>query len=108
MHSYIFYLLSIDYTMQKIQTGDMVLVTTGQFKWKTAKILKIGDQWVYLEWLNIKKRAKKWQWYINVHHAINASNVQYRDWSVSSKVAIEVHDGKKVRVAKKTKALIKK
>lgn len=94
--------------MQKIQTGDMVIVTTGQFKGKTAKVLKVSEQWVYLEWLNIKKRAKKWQWYIDVHHAINASNVQYRDWSTWSKVAIEVHEGKKVRVAKKTKAVIKK
>lgn len=94
--------------MQKIQTGDMVIVTTGQFKGKTAKILKVGDQGVYLEWLNIKKRAKKWQWYTDVHHAINASNVQYWDGNTSSKVAIEVRDGKKVRVAKKTKAVIKK
>ncbi|MBP7007618.1 KOW motif-containing protein [Patescibacteria group bacterium] len=30
--------------MQKIQTGDMVIVTTGQFKGKTAKVLKVSEQ----------------------------------------------------------------
>jgi len=88
--------------MQKIQTWDLVMVTTGQFKGKVAKVLKVSEKWVYLEGLNIKKRAKKWQGYIDVHHAINYSNVQYFDGETASRVWVEFVDGKKQRVVKKT------
>lgn len=88
--------------MQKIQTWDVVMVTTWQFKGKAAKVLKVSEKWVYLEWLNIRKRAKKWQWYIDVHHAIHYSNVQIFDWNSTSRVWIEIVDGKKQRVVKKT------
>jgi ribosomal protein L24 len=30
--------------MQKIKTGDMVMVTTGQHKGKTAKVLRVGEK----------------------------------------------------------------
>lgn len=94
--------------MQKIKTWDTVIVTTGQYKGKTAKIVKVNDKGVYLEGLNIKKRAKKGQWYIDVHHAINYSNVQFWDGNKASKVAISIGDDKKkVRVVKKTGQLIK-
>lgn|GEM_PF-6951305 len=39
----------------------MVLVTTGQYKGKTAKVLRVSEDGVYLEGLNIKKRSKKGQ-----------------------------------------------
>jgi ribosomal protein L24 len=88
--------------MQKIQTWDLVIVTTGQFKWKTAKVVKVSEKWVYLEGLNMKKRAKKWQWYIDVHHAIDYSNVQYFDGNWASRINIDVVDWKKQRVVKNT------
>lgn len=94
--------------MQKIQTWDLVIVTTGQFKWKTAKVLRVWDKWVYLEGLNIKKRAKKGEWFIDVHHAIHYSNVQFFDWTSASRVAVITEDTKKVRIVKKTWKIITK
>lgn len=88
--------------MQKIQTWDLVIVTTGQYKWKTAKVVKVSEKWVYLEGLNIKKRAKKGQGYVDVHHSINYSNVQYFDGNSASRISIDVVDWKKQRVVKKT------
>jgi large subunit ribosomal protein L24 len=94
--------------MQKIKTWDTVIVTTGQYKGKTAKILKVNDKGVYLEGLNIKKRAKKGQGYIDVHHAINYSNVQFWDGKKASKVSIKIgEDKKKTRIVKKTWEVIK-
>lgn len=92
--------------MQKIKTGDMVYVTTGKFKGKTAKILRIGEKWVYLQGLNIRKAAKKGQWYVDVHHAINISNVQFWDGDAFGRVGITKEDNKKVRVLKKTGKVI--
>ena len=93
--------------MQKIKTGDMVYVTTGKFKGKTAKILKIGEKGVYLEGLNIRKAGKKGQGFVDVHHAINASNVQFWDGETYGRVGIIKEDEKKVRVLKKTNKVIK-
>lgn len=92
--------------MKKIKTGDEVIVTTGQFKGKVAKVLKVSEKWVYLEGLNIRKRAKKGQGYIDVHHAIDYSNVQYWDGTAASRIGISTQDGQKVRIVKKTGANI--
>ncbi|MFA7284377.1 MAG: 50S ribosomal protein L24 [Candidatus Absconditabacterales bacterium] len=93
--------------MQKIKTGDMVLVTTGQYKGKTAKVLRVSEDGVYLEGLNIKKRSKKGQGYVDVHHAINYSNVAYWDGEKSSRVGFTIEDGKKFRTLKTTKTVLK-
>lgn len=93
--------------MQKIKTGDMVMVTTGQHKGKTAKVLRVGEKWVYLEWLNIRKRAKKGTGYVDVHHPVDYSNVQYRDENAASRIGIKTEDGKKVRFVKKTGKIVK-
>lgn len=93
--------------MQKINTGDLVVVTTGQYKGKTAKVIRVDEKGIYLEWLNIRKKAKKWTGYVDVHHPIDRSNVQFRDGDQASRIGIKRDDdGKKVRFIKKSGAIV--
>ena len=94
--------------MKKIQTGDMVIITTWSFKSKTGKVVRVLDEKIYVEWINIRKRAKKGQWYVDVHLPIHCSNVQYRDGNTWSKIAIKIENGKRTRVVKKTGKTVEK
>ena len=88
--------------MKKIKTGDMVKVITGKYKGKTAKVISVDGDSVFLEWLNIVKRAKKQQWYQDKQLPINISNVAYQDGDVTSKIWFTMDWDKKVRLIKKT------
>lgn len=93
--------------MKKIKTGDTVKVITGKYKGKTAKVTSVAGDNVFLEWLNIVKRAKKQQWYQDKQLPINISNVAYQDGDVTSKIGFVVEWDKKVRLVKKTNNKLK-
>lgn len=93
--------------MKKIKTWDTVKVITWKYKGKTAKVMSIKGDEVFLEWLNIVKRAKKQQWYQDKHLSINISNVAFQDGEITTRVWFIIEDGKKIRVAKKTNNKIK-
>lgn len=93
--------------MKKIKTGDTVKVITGKYKGKTAKVTSVAWDSVFLEWLNIVKRAKKQQWYQDKQLPINISNVAYQDGDVTSRIWFVVEWDKKVRVVKKTNNKLK-
>lgn len=93
--------------MKKLKTGDTVQVTTGKYKGKTAKITSIDGNSVFLEWLNIVKRAKKQQWYKDKQLPIDVSNIAYIDDNITSKIWFIVEWDKKVRIVKKTNNKLK-
>ncbi len=95
--------------MKKLKTWDTVIVLSWKNKGKVAKIKQIKDiskkKWnivntfVYLDWVNVAKKSKKWQWFIDVILPIHISNVKYYDEASKkwSKVKIVVENGKKYR-----------
>lgn len=105
--------------MKKIQTWDTVKVIAWKWKWKVAIVTSVSERikkdkttqsLVYLEWVNVMKKAVKWQWYKDVVLPIDISNVMYRSDAekVASKVGIRVEWKKNVRYLKKTGTVIKK
>lgn len=89
------------------------MVIAGKHKGKISTIKEIKDivnarkitnRYVYLEGVNVMKKAVKKQWFKEVTLPIHISNVQYYDEEAgkSSRVGIRVVDGKKVRYLKKT------
>lgn len=90
--------------MTKLRKDDSVKVVAGKFKGKTSKVIDIDGDMVTLEGINVMKKAKKGQGFINKIHPIHASNVAYFDGTAISKIGKSVNkDGKRVRVLKKTK-----
>ncbi len=99
--------------MKKLKTWDTVIVISGKNKGKVATIKQIKqvskkkgnvvNTFVYLDWVNVAKRAKKWQWFVDVILPIHISNVKYYDQASkkSSKVSILIENGKKFRFLKK-------
>lgn len=95
-----------------IKKGDTVLVTTGDSKGKTGKVLKViaKENRVVVEGVNIVSRHTKPS---NEHPdggifkkeaPISVSNVQLYDTKANEavKVGFKVVDGKKVRYSKKS------
>lgn len=97
----------------RIKKGDTVVVITGKDKGKTGTVLKAmpKENKVVVEGVNMQtKHAKATQkTAAEIKHfegAIDASNVMYYDGKQATKVGYKVENGKKVRVSKKTGAVI--
>jgi ribosomal protein L24 len=92
--------------MKKIHTWDSVQVIASKWKWTIWKVLAfIWDDRIVVQWVNIQKRAKKGQWYIEKEWSIHISNVMPYDIQVSqsSKIWIRVtKKWKKERYYKKS------
>ena len=99
----------------RIKKDDMVMVIAGKDKGKTGKVLKAmpKENRVIVEGVNIQtKHAKQTRTSAaEIKHQegpIDVSNVMYYDTKAKqpSRIGYKVEDGKKVRVAKKTGAVI--
>lgn len=101
----------------KIKTGDTVIVISGDDKGKTGKVIKAmpSTSQVIVEGVNVhKKHVKPTQAdpkgsIKEINTPINVSNVALVDEKTkkATRVGYKVVDGKKVRVAKKSGAVIK-
>lgn len=101
----------------KIKTGDTVVILSGDYKGQTGKVLRAlpATEQVIVEGVNVqKKHVKPTQGNpkgtikeINV--PIHVSNVALLDEKTkkATRVGYKVADGKKVRVSKKSGAIIK-
>jgi large subunit ribosomal protein L24 len=101
--------------MKKIKIGDNVKVILGKNKGQTGKIKSLFHKKgkVVIEGINTKikhvKPSKKDEVgkIIQFDAPLDISNVMLCDENgITSKVAIEIQDGKKVRIFKKTQKLI--
>ena len=99
----------------RIKKGDTVVVITGKDKGKHGKVLKAmpKDNKVIVEGVNVQTKHQKQtqKEAAEIKHQegpINVSNVMYYDTKAKtpSRIGYKVEDGKKVRVAKKTGAVI--
>lgn len=105
--------------MRKIKTGDKVLVIAGKHRGKIAPVLQVKDKenvrgitntYVYLEGVNVAKKAVKKQWFKEIILPIHVSNVKYYDESAkkASKVSFVIKDGKKCRSLRDTGKILEK
>jgi len=103
--------------MKKIQTGDKVIVVAGKWKWTISTILWIGMKkderrgiWVTVKWVNVVKKAKKWEWFQEFEAAIHGSNVMLYDEKSNTWSRVWVREWKKwrERFYKKSWDLVKK
>lgn len=83
--------------MKKLKKWDPVVMIAWNNKWTVSVISHIDGDKVYVEGINMKKRAKKGQWYIDKHLSVHISNVSYAVDGKPSKINIVVVDGKKKR-----------
>ncbi len=97
--------------MRKLKTGDKVVVVSGSNKGKEGKILKVLDEKVLVEGVNIVKKHLKPKnnngngEIVETEAPIHKSNVMLVDPKTKkpTKVRIETDNkGKKVRVSKKS------
>lgn len=110
--------------MRKLHTGDPVIVIAGKHKGKVSTVDRvletivkkagkfITQTRVVVKGVNEAKRGKKGQGFITVTLPLDISNVMYYDekTKTGSKIGISVDkkSGKKSRLVKKTKTVIKK
>ena len=99
----------------RIKKDDTVIVLTGKDKGKTGKVLKAmpKDGKVIVEGVNIQTKHQKQtqKEAAEIKHQegpIDVSNVMYYDakTKASTRIGYKVENGKKVRVSKKTGAVI--
>lgn len=99
----------------RIKKDDTVIVLTGKDKGKTGKVLKAmpKDGKVIVEGVNIQTKHQKQtqKEAAEIKHQegpIDVSNVMYYDAKTKAptRIAYKVENGKKVRVSKKTGAVI--
>ena len=97
--------------MKKLKTGDKVVVVSGSNKGKEGKILKVLDDKVLVEGINIVKKHLKPKnnngngEIVETEAPIHKSNVMLVDPKTKkpTKVKIETDNkGKKVRISKKS------
>ena len=96
--------------MRKIKKGDKVQVIAGRFKGSISTIVKVDEDKVYLEGINIVKRAVKGQWFVDRHLPIHISNVMFYCEKCKKPVRLGIKfqdNGKKVRYCKKCETEIK-
>ena len=98
--------------MMKIKKDDMVIVIAGKDKDKTGKVLSAKEGKVIVEGVNVvKKHTKPNQMnqnggIVEKEAAIDVSNVMLFDGKEATRVGYKIENGKKVRVSKKTGAVI--
>ena len=98
----------------KLKTGDKVVVITGKDKGKEGKIVAVDRKngRVLVEGVNMvskhtKPNAQNQQGgIIKKENFIDASNVMYLHNGKATRLGVQIKDGKKVRVAKKTGEII--
>jgi large subunit ribosomal protein L24 len=100
----------------KVKKGDNVIVITGKDKGKQATVLRAfpASNKVILEGLNLKKKAQKSKkkggkgQIVEKAMPMNASNVMLIDPKTKkrTRAGFEIKDGKKVRIARKSKVTI--
>lgn len=98
----------------KIKVNDTVLVTTGKYKGKTGKVMRVFKKTnrVTVEKVNmrtrhIKKTANSAGQKVTYEAPIDASNVKLVDSKgVATRVGYKIEDGKKARFSKKSNAAI--
>jgi len=95
--------------MKKIQTGDSVIVIAGKWKGAKSTVVSISEDMVILKGVNTVKKAVKWQGFVEKDAPLHISNIALYDAKseAGSKLAIEVKKWKKVRVYKKSGAVVK-
>ncbi|ETJ99050.1 ribosomal protein L24 [Eubacterium nodatum ATCC 33099] len=99
----------------RIKKDDMVIVITGKDKGKTGKVLKAmpKENRVIVEGVNIQTKHQKQTQTAraeikHIEGPINVSNVMYYDTKAKEavKIGYDFKDGRKVRVNRKTRAVI--
>ena len=99
----------------RIKKDDMVIVITGKDKGKTGKVLKAmpKENRVIVEGVNIQTKHQKQTQTAraeikHIEGPINVSNVMYYDTKAKEavKMGYDFKDGRKVRVNRKTRAVI--
>lgn len=99
----------------RIKKDDMVIVITGKDKGKTGKVLKAmpKENRVIVEGVNVQTKHQKQTQTAraeikHIEGPINVSNVMYYDAKAKEavKIGYDFKDGRKVRVNRKTKAVI--
>lgn len=96
----------------KIKKGDTVRVITGKYKDTEGKVLSVKNGKVIVEGVNVVTKHKKPSQanpnggLVHEEAAIDISNVMYVQNGKVTRVGFEIHDGKKVRVAKATGDII--
>ena len=96
--------------MRRLKTGDKVVVTAGANKGKEGKIIRVLEDKVIIEGVNIRKKHLKPKnnngtgEIVEREAPIHASNVMPIDPKTKkpTRVGIEIKDGKKIRIAKKS------
>lgn len=76
--------------MQKLKSGDMVIVISWKFKGKTAKIESLTIDKVYLDGVNVVKKATKGKGYVEKILPLPISNVMYYHEATKTPTRIKV------------------
>ena len=99
--------------MNKIKTGDTVVVIAGKDKGKDGKVLAVKDGKVLVEGIGMVTKhtkpsaANQQGGIVQKESFIDASNVMYLHNGKATRIGFKTEDGKKVRVAKSTGEVIK-
>ncbi len=90
--------------MKKLQTWDSVVVIAWKHKWAKSTITSINENWVVLKWVNLQKKAVKWEWFKEIEWPIQISNIAHRDSTASapSRVWVRATKSWKERFYKKS------
>ncbi len=96
--------------MKKIKKWDVVKVISTKHKKATGTVLKVLEDAVIVEGVNVLKRAQKGKGYVEKTHPIHISNVMYYDTETqqASKISIVEVDGKRKRKIMKTNRILDK
>jgi len=96
--------------MKKIQTGDSVIVIAGKWKGAKSTVVTIQGDRVIVKGVNTVKKAVKGQWFVEKDAPIHISNIALFDAKSDSgsRVVIGEQKWKKVRMYKKSGAVVKK
>ena len=91
--------------MKKIKKGDPVIVIAGKHKGSISKVERVAEDFVYLQDVNVVKKAKKKEGFVKKTLPLHVSNIAYylEEQKTPTKIGIEINSkGKKLRIAKKT------
>lgn len=97
--------------MKRLRKGDQVIVITGKDKNKIGKILKISDEKIIVEGINMKYKHLSKEKYgkseiVQSEAWIHESNVAYYNGETKSKIGYKLYENKKTRYMKKTNEVI--
>lgn len=81
--------------MKTYKTGDSVIVIASKHKGAKSTITHIDGERVFLDWVNVVKRAKKGEGYIDKTLSIHISNIAHYDEKSSAPSRVKVVTNKK-------------